>query len=70
MLLISLHFIVITFQMKELPSKISSKFLLFLDVNFHNTYNIFNEVHQSIAKIIETSSKNGVDTLMATAFKW
>ena len=56
--------------MKELPSKISSKFLLFLDVNFHNTYNIFNEVHQSIVKIIDTSSKKGVDTLMATAFNW
>ena len=56
--------------MRELPSKISSKFLLFLDDNFHNRYNIFNEVHQSVVKIIRTSAEKGVDTLMGTALKW
>ena len=56
--------------MRELPLKISSKFLLYLDNKFHTRYSIFNEVHQSMVKIIRTGTKKGVDTLMATALKW
>ena len=56
--------------MRELPSKLTSKFLLFLDDNFHARYSIFYKVHQSVVEIIRTSANKGVDTLMATALKW
>ena len=57
--------------MKELPSNISSNFLLiFLKNKFHTRYSIFNEVCQSIVKIISTSPEKGVDKLMTTALKW
>ena len=56
--------------MRELPSKIFSEFLPFLKHKFCTRYSIFNEVHQSIVKIISTSAEQGVDKLMATALKW
>ena len=56
--------------MRELPSNISSKFLPFFKETFHTRYSIFNEVHQSLVKIIRTCAKKGVDELMETALKW
>ena len=56
--------------MNELPSNISSNFLLILKNKFHTRYSIFNDVHQSIVTIISTSAEKGVDKLMATALKW
>ena len=56
--------------MRELPSNISSKFLLFLKNKFHTRYSIFNEVQESVVKIIDTSDEKGVDKLMTTALKW